>query len=82
MLQERSSWVGVPTTLGGVVGSGWAVPVMERPRPPPDRRPPEGRRRHMNAYGGGVPVEKTSLPVVSGVGAGLLLARRNVLERV
>jgi hypothetical protein len=36
----------------------------------------------MNAHGGGVPVEKTPLPVVSGVGAGLLLARRNVLERV
>jgi hypothetical protein len=36
----------------------------------------------MNAHVGGVPVEKTLLPLVSGVGAGLLLAGRNVLERV
>ncbi len=36
----------------------------------------------MNAHVGGVPVEKTPLPLVSGLGAGCLLARRTVLERV
>jgi hypothetical protein len=34
----------------------------------------------MNAHVDDVPVEKTPLPLVSGVGAGCLLARRNVLS--
>ena len=43
-----------------------------RPDPPGARR---AGRRHMIAHVAGVPVEETLLPLLSGVGAGLLLAR-------
>ena len=66
------------------------VPVVERPRRgrPRPRRPPtaahprKGRRRHVIAHVAGVPVEETLLPLLSGVGAGLVLARAWVVSRV
>jgi hypothetical protein len=42
----------------------------------------EGRRRRVMAHIGGVPVEEAPLPLLSGVGAGLLLARAWVTSRV
>jgi hypothetical protein len=46
------------------------------------RHPAKGRRHHVIAHVAGLPVEETLLPLLTGVSAGLLLARAWIVSRL
>ena len=76
----RTSGGGSTTTTGRRPARGSRDPTRRRPCAPSWESPVRGRA--VIAHVGGVPVEETLLPLVSGSGAGLTLARAWVVSRV